>query len=213
MNELTKGRSLESNIALVLNNAKVGAQVARAYAQRVRAKAQANSLHDTKQIWQSSFQPTTPGAFGKRHFSTAAKSPRGASYEFQAGTSFAAAEQWQGNAPILFGSAAVDVIAKPGPKQKLIMHTSVMGVVSTHVGGVGRNIAEAASRLGCGPLLVTALGNDEYAEFLYNAAKQQNIVGGGLHRLFRSLFPMLFHPHFAAACPLDPLQCLGASAR
>jgi len=61
---------------------------------------------------------------------------------------------------LIFGSAAIDVTAQARPSTGSILHTTVPGAVQFTPGGVGRNIAECASRLSDPDevLLVSAIG-------------------------------------------------------
>jgi pseudouridine-5'-phosphate glycosidase/pseudouridine kinase len=61
---------------------------------------------------------------------------------------------------LVFGSAAIDVTAQARPSTGSILHTTVPGAVQFTPGGVGRNIAECASRLSDPNevLLVSAIG-------------------------------------------------------
>jgi pseudouridine-5'-phosphate glycosidase len=93
--------------------------------------------------------------------------------------------------PIVVGGAVVDVLCAPLPGKPLVRETSNPGTVTQSYGGVGRNVAEAAARLGASeaaardvsrsvfpflqsggsgrvqpPLLVTALGASSGAGLL-----------------------------------------------
>lgn len=72
---------------------------------------------------------------------------------------------------VVVGGSAVDVTARPGGRAEdggtgdeiapgVFRGTSNPGVVRNTFGGVGRNMAEAAARLGADVVLVTALGSD-----------------------------------------------------
>ena len=118
--EQTSGASLQSNIALIQNNAKVGADIAIAIAE------QKNQQPIILQAHQLTFNPTTN------------KSP---------------------SSILVMGGAVVDRIAKPSTS--LVLHTSNPGTCTTSDGGVGRNIAEALSRLGTTVTFLTAVGDND----------------------------------------------------
>ena len=42
------------------------------------------------------------------------------------------------------------------------------GKIQQSLGGVGRNIADCLARLNCGPLLISAVGGDRYADMLFH---------------------------------------------
>jgi pseudouridylate synthase / pseudouridine kinase len=75
---------------------------------------------------------------------------------------------------LITGSAAVDIIAQAqaGVDNCLMMHSTAPGYVSLSLGGVARNIAEAAYRViasdssELSSLLVSAVGNDPFGRFL-----------------------------------------------
>jgi pseudouridine-5'-phosphate glycosidase/sugar/nucleoside kinase (ribokinase family) len=61
---------------------------------------------------------------------------------------------------IVLGGVVYDLIAKPQDGQSLLLGTSNLSVCTESDGGVGRNIAEVLGRLGCSPILYSAVGND-----------------------------------------------------
>ena len=77
---------------------------------------------------------------------------------------------------IVVGSAAVDITAQAqaGVANSLIMESTAPGNVSVSLGGVARNIAEAAHRImissapECSSLLVSAIGDDHFGHLLIN---------------------------------------------
>ena len=60
----------------------------------------------------------------------------------------------------MLGGAVVDMVAKPKEATELLMGTSNPGSCVESDGGVGRNVAEALGRLGCNPVLYSAVGSD-----------------------------------------------------
>jgi pseudouridine-5'-phosphate glycosidase/pseudouridine kinase len=75
---------------------------------------------------------------------------------------------------LIVGSAAVDITAQAqaGVENALIMHSTAPGSVSLSLGGVARNIAEAAHRVlasnspQLSSLLVSAIGHDHFGRLL-----------------------------------------------
>ena len=62
---------------------------------------------------------------------------------------------------IVIGGAVIDIVAKPAEGRRLIAGTSNPGSCREADGGVGRNVAEVLGRLGCRPVLYTAVGDDD----------------------------------------------------
>lgn len=60
----------------------------------------------------------------------------------------------------MIGGIALDITATVGPSLQSILHTSTPGHVKQSLGGVGRNVAEAAWRTGAKVKLVSVVGND-----------------------------------------------------
>ena len=77
---------------------------------------------------------------------------------------------------VVIGSAAVDITAQaePSTDPSAALHSTVPGVVTLSLGGVGRNVAEAAHRtlvshsadLSSATALVSAVGNDAFGRLL-----------------------------------------------
>lgn len=67
------------------------------------------------------------------------------------------------------------------------LHTSCPGTVRQNLGGVGRNVAEAAFRSGTDTLLISAVGSDLASKVLIDGIKRIGMV-----KLFllRACFPM-----------------------
>lgn len=131
--ELTGGASLAANIALVKNNARVGARLAVDLAARLRKRETAAAA-----------STTTTSAVAKARGADASPAP---SMRHVVGR------------PIVVGGALVDVLCRPAPDIPFTLRTSNPGTARSSFGGVGRNIAEAMARLQAPPLLVTALGS------------------------------------------------------
>ncbi|KAH3756877.1 pseudouridine-metabolizing bifunctional protein C1861.05 [Pelomyxa schiedti] len=80
---------------------------------------------------------------------------------------------------VLFGGSIIDISSRTlssfNTKTK-----SNSGDVSLHNGGVGRNIAEALTRLGEDPLLVSAVGQDEFGDLILSQLKALKMSTRGI---------------------------------
>ncbi|KAI9065809.1 indigoidine synthase A-like protein [Trametes sanguinea] len=163
--ELTAGKSLASNIALIENTALVGGQIAVAYAQLAKER-----------------QPVTshPHVVHKAPASAAESKPTEA-------TELPPAKL------VIVGSAAVDITARADPvagaaRANSNLHSTAPGVVSLTAGGVGRNVAEAAHRiltsyskdLSAATALVSPIGEDAFGQLLVAETEQVGLRTDGL---------------------------------
>ncbi|KAI5454417.1 hypothetical protein NCC49_004470 [Naganishia albida] len=145
--ELTRGKALESNIALIENNARIGGRIAaelnalkrgpaagsvseQRFGEEIRIDAYHQFLHTGLDL--PMIPPTSPTAHAS-------------------------------NAPpeiLVFGSAAIDITSRiRSGDVSSAMHSTAPGQLNLTPGGVGRNIAECASRLSGGKvMLVSAVG-------------------------------------------------------
>jgi len=143
VNEKTGGDSLRSNVALVKNNAKVGADIAVAV-----SKLQFNSETTVQSI-------------------QLPDNPRDASLSFSAST-FAPGKDSDKNdvksRVVCVGGSVIDIVAKSSANDKMIIGTSNIGKVFKSDGGVARNVSEVLGRLGDKPLLYTSVGKDDGGE-------------------------------------------------
>ncbi|KAL4258794.1 Carbohydrate kinase PfkB domain-containing protein [Pleurotus pulmonarius] len=149
--ELTKGESLASNIALLENTAAIGGQIAVQY-----AKLAQNS--------ENASRTTTPAArvvedtLSKQ---TPQERPR----------------------LLIVGCAAIDISAQASPdgESALAAHSTIPGSVSLTLGGVGRNIAEAAHRLSPSDTkLISAIGDDSFGRLLLSELDKMGLRTDGL---------------------------------
>ena len=124
VNEKTGGDSLRSNVALVKNNAKVGADIAVAV-----SKLQFNSETTAQSI-------------------QLPDNPRDASLSFSAST-FAPGKDSDKNEVksrvVCVGGSVIDIVAKSSANDKMIIGTSNIGKVFKSDGGVARNVSEVVS--------------------------------------------------------------------
>ena len=137
--EQTGGESLQSNIALVENNATVGADIAKAIATQ-----QSSSTTTTVQPTSN----TTSDNNNNNNTITVADNNNNSNNNNKSCQ------------VIVLGGAVVDMVAKPKEATELLMGTSNPGSCVESDGGVGRNVAEALGRLGCNPVLYSAVGSD-----------------------------------------------------
>ena len=143
-----------TDIALIKNNAQASAVIATSYA------ALANKGRDQS----ANFPPSMPSA----------SSPSDAKHAIG---HFDAAPNKSAKV-VVVGSAALDITSKAyGPAAE----TTSPGVVYAEPGGVGRNIAEAASRLMESPaLLVSNIGTDLFGSTLRASMEKINLPTDGL---------------------------------
>ncbi|KAI0651934.1 indigoidine synthase A-like protein [Trametes meyenii] len=166
--ELTEGKSLASNIALIENTATVGGQIAVAYSQLAKGHHPSPSYpHITSE---GAAQPVTP--------------------EHREDSDLPPAKL------VVVGSAAVDITARADPVPgsngtNNNLHTTAPGVVSLTAGGVGRNVAEAAHRiltsyskdLSSATALVSPIGEDAFGHLLVSETKQIGLRTDSLIRI------------------------------
>jgi pseudouridine-5'-phosphate glycosidase/pseudouridine kinase len=151
--ELTGGDSLASNIALIKNNAAVGAQIATSLAELQRRMAPGGRLRGG-------------GGGGD-----------------SAGAEGALPHSRNDRQPIVVGGAVADLVASPAAGSTVLLRTSSPGTLRVSPGGVGRNIAEGLARLGAHPLLLAAVGDDAFGDqLLSHAASLQGEMGVGSYR-------------------------------
>ncbi|KAJ2928855.1 hypothetical protein H1R20_g8160, partial [Candolleomyces eurysporus] len=166
--ELSGGQSLESNIALLKNNALVGGRIAVQYSQLQGASA--------------TFQPSEPHSVKKdatvepNVFQDTAKSP-----------GLSELHPKPANV-VVVGCAAIDIIAqgKRDVNPALAPHSTIPGTVNLTLGGVARNIAEAATRVtstaypGTSSLLVAPIGEDSFGHILAEQISRSGMRTDGL---------------------------------
>ncbi len=144
VNEKTGGDSLRSNIALVKNNAKIGADIAMAVSNiQFNSEATIQSIHLPASDADSSLSDSeSTGTTSSKHGSNDKMTSR----------------------VVCVGGSVIDIIAKSSADEKMILGTSNPGKVFKSDGGVGRNVAEVLGRLGDKPLFYTSIGKDDGGE-------------------------------------------------
>lgn len=81
---------------------------------------------------------------------------------------------------LVIGGIALDITATVGKSLgSSILHTSTPGHVRQSLGGVGRNVAEAAWRTGANVKLVSVVGDDLAGESVKQGLKSISMVTGG----------------------------------
>lgn len=157
--ELTQGSSITSNMALIENNAKISSQIAVAYSKLTKGE----EVHEQYAVSEPK-KPSQPA-------STPTPTPKPQPIEDE--------ESRQEDVPadvIIIGASALDITSQYRDSVKPIPQSTFPGTVKISLGGVGRNIAEAANRvLRKSPLssmLVTPVGSDEFASILKTATAQ-----------------------------------------
>ncbi|KAG2154790.1 Indigoidine synthase A like protein-domain-containing protein [Suillus clintonianus] len=168
--ELTQGKSLASNIALVENTALVGGQIAVEYAKL------AGDRHDQDQCYPVTGIPDKPDELSS------------ASDFISSGTTDDLKEQLPNASLIVVGCAAVDITSQPLTDSDLGHHSTSPGKVSMSLGGVGRNIAEAAHRVlssygsefSAETLLVSPVGDDSFGRLLSEETRMLGMRTDGL---------------------------------
>ncbi|EFI28609.1 indigoidine synthase A family protein [Coprinopsis cinerea okayama7 len=142
--ELSKGQSLESNIALLRNNAVIGGMIAVEYAKLIGVGEQSDTTAYTP-------PPGKTVPFSKDNAGQTKNPPKPGPVDIA-----------------VVGSAALDITAKADSSvnPSLAPHSTIPGSVSLTLGGVARNIAEASSRAaqaayqGVSSVLVSPVGED-----------------------------------------------------
>jgi pseudouridine-5'-phosphate glycosidase/pseudouridine kinase len=197
--QLTGGESLESNIALVMNNARIAAEIAVDYANllgqndavrqsarvdRVYMSSTASKADATAQVAPRA-APPAPAPVESAMASKAAEvttaqvsstpaAPVIAANETPSTAASVVAASRPGKPDVLVvGGAVVDLIGHISTLTKY--HTSNPGQLSISHGGVGRNIAESLARLGRNVSLATAVADDINGRSILDSGKTTGI--------------------------------------
>jgi pseudouridine-5'-phosphate glycosidase/pseudouridine kinase len=159
VNELTGGASLESNIALVKHNAVTGTRIAVELNRLQRGESAVNEAND----------PCLPPSSSKR--SASSKS------------AYLPGQHTPPSHParvVVVGGATIDLVTTPSEAEEFQLGTSMPGTVRQSHGGVGRNIAECLARMGDPPLLLAAVGADDFGRSLRAACAALGMPPEGL---------------------------------
>ncbi|KDQ16278.1 hypothetical protein BOTBODRAFT_30983 [Botryobasidium botryosum FD-172 SS1] len=157
--ELTGGLALENNIALIENTALVGGQIAVEYAKMIKEEREGNQGSSDKSYKSAAITESYAKSSVKHSVEAISDQP--------------ISEHPPPTKVLIAGATAVDIISQASPTRSgdksLIAASTVPGKVSLALGGVARNVAEAAHRLLPHPhmaLLVSPVGDDAFAELV-----------------------------------------------
>ncbi|KAI1707975.1 indigoidine synthase A like protein domain-containing protein [Ditylenchus destructor] len=143
VNELTGSASLRINVALLENNAKVGAQLANLLSDRLKPETissdrERSRVYSGEDIIMSQLASATPKV-------------------------------------VCAGAAICDFEARTDVDNALSSEGAYhQGKIIQRSGGVGRNHADALSRLGIDAPFISAIGKDSFAEFLQSQSQHMN---------------------------------------
>ncbi|KAG8925442.1 hypothetical protein FRC02_009685, partial [Tulasnella sp. 418] len=161
--ELTGGKSLESNVALIENTAKIGGQIA------VELSRLSEKSEDRSQVYRgvdlkvsSTSQPTIEDT-NRPITQNASEQPK--------------------PKLVVIGASAIDITAQAQASSQSATHSTSSGSVTVTLGGVARNMAEAAHRSSGSrheTLLVSPVGDDAFATLLHQDMKAMGMRGDGL---------------------------------
>ncbi|GAA5925742.1 hypothetical protein JCM10213_008872 [Rhodosporidiobolus nylandii] len=165
VNELTEGRSLESNKALIKNNVKVGGEIAVELAKLLREEQSS-----------ADFMPHEPLSIPLASSAT----QRCSQPTSTSPSSSAASTQPSPHAPLVVaGSLAVDITFAPTSSP---LQTTSPGSVSLTLGGVAGNVAGAAHALlgGEDTLLIAPVGRDLLGDVARTGLRKRGMREDGL---------------------------------
>lgn len=173
--ELTKGRSLESNIALVQNTALAGGQIAVEFAKLAEEGEQDHQKHLCRGFNQQ-LAPSSPTG------QVTARSMKLPYPDWNA-----TAVQNKKASIMVAGCAAVDITAKVEQASADSLKTTHPGKLSLTLGGVGRNIAEATHRVlsvseehSDAVLLLAPVGDDVFGKLIVDLTRSVGMRTDGL---------------------------------
>uniref|UniRef100_A0A8H8CQV5 Carbohydrate kinase PfkB domain-containing protein n=1 Tax=Psilocybe cubensis TaxID=181762 RepID=A0A8H8CQV5_PSICU len=167
--ELSAGKSLPSNIALLENTALVGGQIAVKYQELVN-RAAYTSGNKSSSIFHPQSTPSASSFSDHSNGENAHHPPANV---------------------VVIGSAAVDITSQehPNTNSALAVHSTAPGRVNLTLGGVGRNIAEASHRImearfpSLSTVLISSVGRDAFGHLLVDKFNEFGIRTDGLIRL------------------------------
>ncbi|GAA5976826.1 hypothetical protein JCM11641_000882 [Rhodosporidiobolus odoratus] len=170
VNELTEGRSLESNKALIKNNVKVGGEVALEYAKLLKEEKESGQPSTSLFMPSPPAYPLTPSV---THLS---------SQPTPSTTTSTARSPPPPRAPLVVaGALAVDITMSPTSSPHA---TTSPGSVSLTLGGVAGNVSGAAHSLlqGNDTLLISPVGDDLLGEVVRSGLRARGMRSDGLLR-------------------------------
>ena len=134
LNDLTGGESLKANLALVLNNARVGANVAVELARLKNSSVSCDNRNHTSD--------------SLHHF------------------------------PVVVGGSIYDFVVRLAEGDLALSGGTHRGSLRSSHGGVARNVAAGLARLGLGPRLLSAVGEDREGRDILRAAEEAGMETG-----------------------------------
>jgi len=143
----TGGSSLDANIALVMNNARVACDIAKAYCSRPTETT-------PRHVSDATLAPATPATDESASKRKAKEGPV---------------------AVLVFGGAVVDTVGHVRRDVQAIRGSSNPGTVVQGYGGVARNVSEGLGRLGSSVALVSAVGDDELGKGLLEYTRDAGV--------------------------------------
>ncbi|KAK3596357.1 hypothetical protein CHS0354_037075 [Potamilus streckersoni] len=165
---LTKGLSLKSNIALIKNNARVGAQIG----------------VELSRLWYQS-----PGSLGSESVSHRghgyasgyqSESGRGSQSAFISGKIDRVSQNVKTakkGRVVVVGGSIVDFNVRLKTKDFKANGATYSGIVQQSFGGVGRNLADCLAKLGMDPLFLSAVGRDPHLEAYRTYCRHMDLSG------------------------------------
>jgi pseudouridine-5'-phosphate glycosidase/pseudouridine kinase len=165
VNDVTEGKSLQANIALVKNNAAVGSRVA------VRL-AHLRRLRSGGGVSGAPCPHTPPSSSGAKAVPITHSMP----------SSRAGIHNQKNSHPVVVGGAVFDLTAKL-KYPELHRDGTNPGTVSSSLGGVGRNLVEVMGKLDMEPFFVTAVGKDDQGKAVVQHMEELGLSVQGVHVL------------------------------
>ncbi|KAI0207404.1 Pseudouridine-metabolizing bifunctional protein C1861.05 [Lamellibrachia satsuma] len=166
VSELTSGRSLQANIALVKNNARVGGQIS--------CELSLLRGHSIVGQWSSGVKRSFHSYPGQESNAACKEGCDGRSCKKAAKKQ---TDHCKHGDIVVIGGTNVDISATVKTDGILTNGATYPGKVRVSFGGVGRNLADALSRLQCTPLFLSAIGVDLYAKTFTTEHTYMNLSG------------------------------------
>jgi pseudouridine-5'-phosphate glycosidase/pseudouridine kinase len=181
---LTKGNSLEANLRLIENNARVGAQIAVQLSKQSKSKILSKPLIN-ESMSKLSAQTRSYHFHAKRDFplvQTRNSGPVG--YNLCTKRRYSKHVSTVSKRPYIFGASALDITSTlHEPWASGDPSSSYKGKVVQTPGGVARNIAETMHRLHASPKLISAVGTDFAGNTLLNHFSQIGMCASGVEKI------------------------------
>jgi pseudouridine-5'-phosphate glycosidase/pseudouridine kinase len=190
--QLTGGISLDSNVSLIVNNAKIAAQVAVEYRKLVSEGLEASTSSLLSSASAGSSDAVEQHSDHGDHFIANTTTGTGITMDATNGTASGDAavtvhtdaehtkdtktrissvqEVTEGDTVLVVGGALIDIVGRIANPTR--MGTSNPGTMHTSYGGVGYNIASVLSSLGARVTLCTAIGDDIGGQSLLQSTRQ-----------------------------------------